>query len=62
MSTRESRRGSNAMLPLLEHDLFGTGSTFPDHALMPETPVSSFCRKGISLSPVGALWMNALLA
>jgi hypothetical protein len=28
---------------------------------VPETQVPSFCGKGISLSPVGALWMSALL-
>jgi hypothetical protein len=33
----------------------------PRCAQFPEIQVSSFCGKRMSLSPVGALWMNALL-
>jgi hypothetical protein len=33
----------------------------PRDAFVPEIQVYSFCGSGRRLSPVGALWMNALL-
>jgi hypothetical protein len=47
-----------AELPRRRRAIRGMAAT---RRVIPEIQVSSFCGKGISLSPVGALWMNALL-
>jgi hypothetical protein len=47
-----------AELPRRRRAIRGMAAT---RRVIPEIQVPSFCGKGISLSPVGALWMNALL-